>query len=88
MKISALQYTGMMLLEEIASIFITPFLLMFVVPKVYFSCIRFSKPIAKLRIYNDCVLTHFEFTFQRVDDILQFIKDFTVDIEGVGHVCR
>jgi autophagy-related protein 9 len=51
------QYTGMMLLEEIASIFITPFLLMFVVPK-------------------------------RVDDILQFIKDFTVDIEGVGHVCR
>ncbi|XP_019101377.1 PREDICTED: autophagy-related protein 9-like isoform X1 [Camelina sativa] len=50
------QYTGMMLLEEIASIFITPFLLMFVVPK-------------------------------RVDDILQFIKDFTVDIEGVGHVC-
>ncbi|KAG2308687.1 hypothetical protein Bca4012_082224 [Brassica carinata] len=50
------QYTGMMLLEEIASIFITPFLLMFVVPK-------------------------------RVDDILQFIRDFTVDIEGVGNVC-
>lgn len=25
---------------------------------------------------------------QRVDDILQFIADFTVDIEGVGHVCR
>ncbi|CAN8247598.1 unnamed protein product [Cochlearia groenlandica] len=50
------QYTGMMLLEEIASIFITPFLLMFIVPK-------------------------------RVDDILQFIKDFTVDIEGVGNVC-
>ncbi|KAJ4903516.1 autophagy 9 (APG9) [Raphanus sativus] len=48
-------YTGMMLLEEIASIFITPFLLMFVVPKV--------------------------------DDILQFIRDFTVDIEGVGNVC-
>ncbi|KAG2308688.1 hypothetical protein Bca52824_028436 [Brassica carinata] len=46
----------MMLLEEIASIFITPFLLMFVVPK-------------------------------RVDDILQFIRDFTVDIEGVGNVC-
>ncbi|KAG2327640.1 hypothetical protein Bca4012_036648 [Brassica carinata] len=50
------QYTGMMLLEEIASIFITPFLLMFVVPK-------------------------------RVDDILQFIRNFTVDIEGVGNVC-
>jgi len=25
---------------------------------------------------------------QRVDDILRFISDFTVDIEGVGHVCR
>ncbi|PKA47781.1 hypothetical protein AXF42_Ash021111 [Apostasia shenzhenica] len=50
------QYTGMMLLEEMASIFITPYLLIFVVPK-------------------------------RVDDILQFISDFTVDIEGVGHVC-
>ncbi|KAK8951314.1 hypothetical protein KSP39_PZI004764 [Platanthera zijinensis] len=50
------QYTGMMLLEEMASIFITPYLLVFVVPK-------------------------------RVDDILQFISDFTVDIEGVGHVC-
>ncbi|XP_047982801.1 autophagy-related protein 9-like isoform X2 [Salvia hispanica] len=51
------QYTGMMLLEEMASIFLTPYLLMFVVPK-------------------------------RVDDILNFIKDFTVDVEGVGHVCR
>lgn len=50
------QYTGKMLLEEMASIFLTPFLLIFVVPK-------------------------------RVDDILQFIADFTVDIEGVGHVC-
>ncbi|XVF21605.1 hypothetical protein REPUB_Repub12eG0104400 [Reevesia pubescens] len=50
------QYTGMMLLEEMASIFLTPFLLLFVVPK-------------------------------RVDDILQFIADFTVDFEGVGHVC-
>lgn len=51
------QYTGMMLLEEMASIFLTPYLLIFVVP-------------------------------ERVDDILQFIADFTVDIEGVGHVCR
>ncbi|KAL7113075.1 hypothetical protein ACP275_04G040900 [Erythranthe tilingii] len=50
------QYTGMMLLEEMASIFLTPYLLIFVVP-------------------------------QRVGDILQFIKDFTVDVEGVGHVC-
>ncbi|KAJ7972668.1 Autophagy-related protein 9 [Quillaja saponaria] len=50
------QYTGMMLLEEMASIFLTPYLLLFVVP-------------------------------QRVDDILQFIADFTVDAEGVGHVC-
>ncbi|KAA8550764.1 hypothetical protein F0562_002448 [Nyssa sinensis] len=51
------QYTGMMLLEEMASIFLTPYLLLFIVPK-------------------------------RVDDILQFIADFTVDVEGVGHVCR
>ncbi|EXC31937.1 hypothetical protein L484_009787 [Morus notabilis] len=50
------QYTGMMLLEEMASIFLTPYLLLFVVPK-------------------------------RVDDILQFITDFTVHVEGVGHVC-
>ncbi|KAL2556916.1 autophagy 9 (APG9) [Forsythia ovata] len=50
------QYTGMMLLEEMTSIFITPYLLLFVVPK-------------------------------RVDDILQFIMDFTVDVEGVRHVC-
>ncbi|XP_023554282.1 autophagy-related protein 9-like isoform X1 [Cucurbita pepo subsp. pepo] len=50
------QYTGMMLLEEMVSIFLTPFLLVFVVP-------------------------------ERVDDILQFIADFTVHIEGVGHVC-
>ncbi|XP_075490034.1 autophagy-related protein 9-like [Primulina tabacum] len=50
------QYTGMMLLEEMASIFLTPYLLLFVVPK-------------------------------RVDAILQFIMEFTVDVEGVGHVC-
>ncbi|KAL0554024.1 hypothetical protein IC582_007929 [Cucumis melo] len=50
------QYTGMMLLEEMVSIFLTPFLLVYVVP-------------------------------ERVDDILQFIADFTVHIEGVGHVC-
>ncbi|KAJ0966621.1 hypothetical protein J5N97_023538 [Dioscorea zingiberensis] len=50
------QYTGMLLLEEMASIFVTPYLLIFVVPK-------------------------------HVDGILRFISDFTVDIEGVGHVC-
>jgi autophagy-related protein 9 len=46
-----------MLLEEMASIFITPYLLIFVVPK-------------------------------RVDDILRFISDFTVYVDGVGDVCR
>ncbi|KAG5608583.1 hypothetical protein H5410_019864 [Solanum commersonii] len=51
-----LKYTGMMLLEEMASIFLTPYLLLFVVPK-------------------------------KVDDILRFIADFTVHVEGVGHVC-
>nr|XP_016484338.1 PREDICTED: autophagy-related protein 9-like isoform X2 [Nicotiana tabacum] len=51
-----INYTGMMLLEEMASIFLTPYLLLFVVPK-------------------------------RVDDILHFIVDFTVHVEGVGHVC-
>ncbi|KAK7393401.1 hypothetical protein VNO78_21955 [Psophocarpus tetragonolobus] len=50
------QYSGMMLLEEMASIFLTPYLLLLVVP-------------------------------ERVDDILEFISDFTVDVEGVGHVC-
>ncbi|XP_078444182.1 autophagy 9 (APG9) [Wolffia australiana] len=50
------QYTGIVLLEEMTSIFVTPFLLVFVAP-------------------------------QRVDDILRFISDFTVHVEGVGHVC-
>lgn len=30
----------------------------------------------------------FYFILQRVDDILQFIADFSVNVEGVGHVCR
>ncbi|KAG1361388.1 autophagy-related protein 9 [Cocos nucifera] len=51
------RYTGMMLLEEMVSIFLTPMLLIFVIPKC-------------------------------VDDILHFISDFTVYIDGVGHVCR
>ncbi|KAK2442072.1 autophagy-related protein [Trifolium repens] len=50
------QYTGMMLLEDMTSIFLTPYLLLFIVPK-------------------------------RVDDILQYIAEFTVNVEGVGHVC-
>ncbi|XP_074316670.1 autophagy-related protein 9 [Silene latifolia] len=50
------QYTAMMWLEEMTSIFLTPYLLIAVVP-------------------------------QRVDDIMQFIADFTVNIEGVGDVC-
>ncbi|KAH9611326.1 hypothetical protein KSS87_005420 [Heliosperma pusillum] len=50
------QYTAMMWLEEMASIFLTPYLLIAVVPK-------------------------------RVDDIMQFIADFTVNVEGVGDVC-
>ncbi|GAB2298342.1 autophagy protein atg9 [Dionaea muscipula] len=50
------QYTAMMWLEEMTSIFLTPYLLIFVMPKI-------------------------------VDDILQFIADFTVNVEGVGHVC-
>ncbi|KAL6645923.1 hypothetical protein ACP70R_017531 [Stipagrostis hirtigluma subsp. patula] len=49
-------YTIVMLLEEMASIFITPYLLIFEVPK-------------------------------RVDDILRFISDFTVYVDGVGDVC-
>jgi hypothetical protein len=27
-------------------------------------------------------------TGQCVEDVLQFVQDFTVHIEGVGHVCR
>ncbi|XP_058077951.1 autophagy-related protein 9-like [Magnolia sinica] len=50
------QYTGMMLLEEMASIFLTPYLLLFIVPK-------------------------------HVDNILQFVSDFTVGVDGVGDVC-
>lgn len=50
------QYTGMILLEEMVSIFLTPYLLIFVVPK-------------------------------HVEDILNFISDFTIHDEGAGHVC-
>lgn len=32
-----MQYTGMMLVEEMASILVTPYLLIFVVPKVNFA---------------------------------------------------
>ncbi|XP_068646935.1 autophagy-related protein 9-like [Aristolochia californica] len=50
------QYTVMLFLEEIVSIFFTPYLLVFVVPK-------------------------------KVDDILHFISDFTITVEGVGDIC-
>lgn len=33
-EFSLMQYTGMMLLEEMASIFLTPYLLIFIVPEV------------------------------------------------------
>ncbi|KAG4928125.1 hypothetical protein JHK82_053811 [Glycine max] len=36
---------------------------------------------------TEMVHVEFETLFQRVDDILQFIADFTVNVEGVGHVC-
>ncbi|KAI5078777.1 hypothetical protein GOP47_0006448 [Adiantum capillus-veneris] len=53
---SLFQYTGITLLEELISIFVTPYVLLFSLPKY-------------------------------VEDILQFIRDFTVHIDGVGHVC-
>lgn len=36
----------------------------------------------------DLMLVNLVEIWQRVDDILQFIADFTVHVEGVGHVCR
>lgn len=79
-----LQYTGMMLLEEMASIFLTPYLLIFIVPEViiqhslYFTCCI----IEVIYLLKICL------QLQRVDEILQFIDNFTADVEGVGHVCR
>ncbi|XP_074559062.1 autophagy-related protein 9-like [Curcuma longa] len=46
------QYTGMMLLEEMASIFVTPYLLIFVVPKHVDDILRF---ISKFTVYVDGV---------------------------------
>ncbi|XP_042403381.1 autophagy-related protein 9-like isoform X1 [Zingiber officinale] len=46
------QYTGMMLLEEMASIFITPYLLIFVVPKHVDDILKF---ISKFTVYVDGV---------------------------------
>lgn len=53
---SLFQYTGMTLLEELISIFVTPYALLFLLPKY-------------------------------VEDMLQFIREFTVHIDGVGNVC-
>ncbi|GLJ42584.1 hypothetical protein SUGI_0882740 [Cryptomeria japonica] len=50
------QYTGVMLFEDMASLFVTPYILIFLLPK-------------------------------QVDAILQFIQDFTVNVDGVGDVC-
>lgn len=43
-KFVALQYSGMMLIEEMASIFLTPYLLLFVVPKVIICYISYLNP--------------------------------------------
>lgn len=50
------KYKAALFFEEILSIFVTPFILIFVLPKC-------------------------------VEDVLLFVQDFTVHIEGVGHVC-
>lgn len=78
----------MMLLEEMASIFLTPCLLLFVVPKVILFLRIISLPYLSwesLRWWS--VIVEY-FLSQRVDAILHFIVDFTVHVEGVGHVCR
>jgi hypothetical protein len=38
--------------------------------------------------YNVIHYNLFISILQRVDDILQYIAEFTVNVEGVGHVCR
>lgn len=82
-----MQYTGMMLLEEMASIFLTPYLLIFVVPKVVYFFNRFI--IIFFCTINASFWTDSPISIlQRVDDILQFIADSTVNVEGVGHVCK
>jgi len=50
------KYKAALFFEEIMSIFVTPFILIFAMPKC-------------------------------VEDVLLFVQDFTVHIEGVGHVC-
>lgn len=47
-SLSLMQYTIIMLLEEMASIFLTPYLLMFVVPKVV------SVPYIILLLHHKC----------------------------------
>lgn len=44
LKFVGLQYSGMMLIEEMASIFLTPYLLLFVVPKVIIRYISYTNP--------------------------------------------
>lgn len=77
----------MMLLEEMASIFLTPYLLLFVVPKVSL-LYEFVSILTSEHWDGSSYVLIQSLIMQRVDDILQFIADFTVHVEGVGHVCR
>ena len=72
-----------MLLEEMASIFITPYLLIFVLPKVCFEQDQ-RKFVSRLC----CMMIYLFPHLQRVNDILCFISEFTVYVDGVGDVCR
>ncbi|URE42244.1 POX [Musa troglodytarum] len=36
---------------------------------------------------SDLVRSEFETLFQRVDDIVRFVSDYTVYVDGVGHIC-
>ena len=72
-----------MLLEEMASIFITPYLLIFVLPKVCFEQDQ-RKFVSRLC----CIMIYLFPHLQRVNDILCFISEFTVYVDGVGDVCR
>lgn len=74
----------MMLLEEMASIFVTPYLLIFVVPRVKLVAALKTCLVKVICKSSKCVSTD----SQHVDDILQFISNFTVYVDGVGDVCR
>ncbi|KAJ8438132.1 hypothetical protein Cgig2_033011 [Carnegiea gigantea] len=70
---------------RVASIFLTPYLLIFVVPKVIFHLLLEIALLHFVVAFATLNLSFISFSFgQRVDDILQFIAEFTVNIEGVG----